>query len=786
MAIEQQVARMAIVNEKKAKKELLKKQRPREVRPKNEQVEKPTVVRIWPILLLFVLLMGSLFLLADATRNETSFEQLHYWLFPFNVLLLAIFLILIVVNVYKLAMQVIRQQPGSRLTLRLLLMFVLLAMVPVGIVYTFSRWLIQEGVDSWFNADVEQSLQDSIDLSRSSLDLHMRNLRKQTEPMVEELSQTTALDAPLVINQLLNQSGASEIAIFNRSGRVIASGGEIGSAVLPRLPGETVMRLVSQGETYVGLDPVKDGGLNVRLVFPISTGGSSTEYQMVQVLYPISTRISNLALSVQEGFGKYNELVYLRKPLKQNFILIITLVLLLGILFAVWAAFYSARRLVEPIKELAQGTKAVAEGQYHKIPVERNDDLGMLVASFNQMTERLSLARDKAKLSQRLIDSQRNYLQTILENLSSGVISLDAKLVIKTANATASQILNTDIHEYIGRDIAQLSMGHENLKSFCDQIVPMLQGSELKWQTEVKLLGGSQVNKFQNKILMCRGVTLPNDEEQNGGYALVFDDITQLISAQRDSAWGEVARRLAHEIKNPLTPIQLSAERLRRKLLPKIDSDEGSILDRATTTIIEQVESMKEMVNDFANYARVPQIEKSPLDLNKLISEVVELYQNNKNNFEVRTSLDEYPPLLMGDSTRLRQLMHNLIKNAFEAMSSTSREQEEQHAQVLITTRCFEISSVPFVSLVVVDDGPGFPDDLLQRLFEPYITTKSTGNGLGLAIVKKIVEEHGGTIRAENTSDRGARIKIRIPLSTVTSSTIQVKDISVHSQGDAA
>jgi len=752
--------------------------------------EKQDLLKIWPIIFLFVMLMGSLYLLADATRSETSLQELHYWLFPFNVFLLGLFLLLIIVNVYRLGMQVLQRQPGSRLTLRLLLMFVLLAIVPVGIVYTFSMWLIQEGVDSWFDADVEKALQDSVDLSRSSLDLHMRNLRKQTVPMVKELSETTSLDAPLVINDLLKRSGAVEIVVFNRSSRIIASGGEVGAAVLPRLPGETVMRLVSQGETYVGLDPILDGGLHVRLVFPMNSGGASSEKRMVQVLYPISDRISNLALGVQEGFGKYNELVYLRKPLKQNFALIITLVLLLGILFAVWAAFFSARRLVEPIKDLAQGTKAVAEGQYHKkIPIERNDDLGMLVASFNQMTERLSMARDKAKLSQRLIDSQRNYLQTILENLSSGVISLDQNLVVKTSNATAANILNTDINEYIGRDVAQLSMGNENLKSFCDQIVPLLQGAEMQWQTEIKLLGGSEGNKFQSKTLMCRGVTLPDDDENIGGYALVFDDITDLISAQRDSAWGEVARRLAHEIKNPLTPIQLSAERLQRKILPELDQHEGNILDRATNTIIEQVESMKEMVNDFADYARAPHVEKSPLDLNKLITEVVELYQNNAQNFAVNTSLDEFPPLILGDSTRLRQLMHNLIKNAFEAMPSNIQEAAEQDIleyQVQITTRCFEISGVPFVSLVVVDDGPGFQKDMLERLFEPYVTTKNTGNGLGLAIVKKIVEEHGGTIRAENAPHKGARIKIRIPLTSAATKSNETGEISVRSQGDAA
>ncbi len=734
-------------------------------------IEKQVIMRIWPIIFLFGLLMGSLYLMADATRNETSFEELHYWLLPFNVFLLAIFLVLIIFNIARLVTQVVKRQPGSRLTLRLLLMFVLLAIVPVGIVYSFSIWLLQEGVDSWFDVDVEQALQDSVDLSRSSLDLHMRKLRKQTEPMIKELADTKPLDTPYVINDLLRRSGAAEIVLFDRSSRIIASGGEVGAAVLPRLPGETVLRLVSQGETYVGLDPIKESGLHIRLVFPMRSNRPGSEQRMVQVLYPISDRISDLALNVQEGFGKYNQLVYLRTPLKQNFNLILTLVLLLGVLFSVWAAFYSARRLVAPIKDLAQGTKEVAAGQYHKkLPIERQDDLGMLIASFNQMTERLSLARDKAKLSQHLIDSQRLYLQTILENLSSGVVSLDQNLIIKTANATASQILNIDVNQYIGRDIAQLSMANENLKSFCDQVVPMIQSSEKKWQTEVKLFDGDR-----SKMLMCRGVTLPIDAAQKGGYALVFDDITELIRAQRDSAWGEVARRLAHEIKNPLTPIQLSAERLRGKILPKLNEQESSILDRATSTIVQQVESMKAMVNDFADYARIPQIETTPLDLNKLISEVIELYQNNTYNTVVSASLDEYPPRIKGDSNRLRQLLHNLIKNALEAMH------EQQDAKIEITTHCFEISGVPFVSLEVTDDGPGFPPEILERLFEPYVTTKTKGTGLGLAIVKKIVEEHGGTIRADNTPEHGARIKIRLPISS--SETLRT---SVHVQGDAA
>lgn len=716
-------------------------------------VDKLFSVRFWPIVLLFIPLMGSLYLIADATRNETSFEQLHYWLLPFNLFLLGVFGVLIIFNVVWLAMQVIRQKPGSRLTLRLLLMFVLLAIMPVGIVYSFSIWLLQEGVDSWFDVDVEQVLQDSVDLSHSSLDLHMRKLRQQTEPMIDELAETTALDAPLVINDLMHRSDMAEIVLFDQNSQIIASGGEVGTSVVPQLPGEAVMRLVSQGETYVGLDPVKDAGPHIRLVFPVRSDQLGSGPRMAQVLYPISDRISNLALNVQEGFGKYNQLLYLRTPLKRNFNLILTLVLLLGVLFAVWAAFYSARRLAAPIKDLAQGTRAVAAGQYHKkLPVQQQDDLGMLVASFNQMTERLSLARDRDKSSQRLIDSQRLYLQTILENLSSGVISLDQQWVIKTVNPTAALILDADMNRFIGRDIAQMSEGSENLKSFFEQIAPLIRSGAEQWQTDIKLVD-------EGEILMCRGVTLAGDAGQPGGHILVFEDVTELIQAQRDAAWGEVARRLAHEIKNPLTPIQLSTERLRSKILPDLNVQNAGILERATGTIVQQVESMKAMVNDFANYARALQVETVPLDLNALVGEVIELYRGHTRNVTIDATLDEHTPLIKGDSIRLRQVLHNLLKNALEAISG-----QQAKARIEISTRCFEIRGVPFVSLIAVDDGPGIPGEILERLFEPYVTTKAKGNGLGLAIVKKIIEEHGGTIRAENVPGRGARIRVRLPV----------------------
>ena len=513
------------------------------------------------------------------------------------------------------------------------------------------------------------------------------------------------------------------------------------------------MRLVSQGETYVGLDPLQEAGMHVRLVYPVQADPLGSGVRMVQVLYPISGHISTLALNVQEGFGKYNQLLYLRTPLKRNFNLILTLVLLLGVLFAVWAAFYSARRLATPIKDLAQGTQAVAAGQYHKkLPVEQQDDLGMLVASFNQMTEQLSLARDKAKSSQRQIDSQRLYLQTILENLSSGVISLGADQVIKTANPAASLILNADIHRFVGKEFVQLSAGGGNLRSFFEQIAPQLRSGVEHWQTDIKLAD-------EGEILMCRGVTLSDEAGQSSGYILVFEDVTELIRAQRDSAWGEVARRLAHEIKNPLTPIQLSAERLRSKILPDLDEQNAHTLERATGTIVQQVESMKSMVNSFADYARALQVEAVPLDLNALVAEVIELYRDNTDGVSIEATLDVRAPLVRGDSIRLRQVLHNLLKNALEAI----HERQIANAGIEVTTQCFEVKGVNFVGLIVVDDGPGIPVRLLERLFEPYVTTKVKGNGLGLAIVKKIVEEHGGTIRAENAPGRGARIRLRLP-----------------------
>ncbi|MEM8843658.1 MAG: ATP-binding protein [Pseudomonadota bacterium] len=707
----------------------------------------------WLLAILFLILVAAIMLMADATRNVAYFNRLHNWLLPINSALLLIFVGLIVYNVGLLVRRLKRQAPGSRLTLRLVLLFVITAIVPVIIVYTFSIWLLERGVDSWFDIEVESALQDAVDLSRSSLDMNIRTLGQQVEPLVDNLVDIDSFNATLAINDLLDRTGADEITLFDANNRIVASGSAELSAEVPRLPGESILQLVQQGENYIALDPT-ESGVQIRIIYPVPSELPTGETQFVQFLYPVSDRIGLLADNVQAAYGQYNELIYLRSPLKQNFIVILTLVLSLGTLFAVFAAFYWSRILVAPIQELAEGTKAVAAGQYHKkLVVPQNDDLGMLVASFNRMTERLTVARDTGIINQRIIENQRTYLQTILEHLSSGVLSLDGSLALKTINAAASDVLHTNMNQFLGKQFVQIGVVHSFLKDFCTAVVNKIDETSEEWQMELEIF-----TQQGSKTILCKSVKLPIDEQSQRGYVLVIDDVTTLLQVQRDSAWGEVARRLAHEIKNPLTPIQLSAERLRNKLLPNLAQDQSNIVDRATNTIVQQVESLKLMVDDFSDYARMPTMEPKPLNLNDLVNDTVELYKGDVENVAIKLDLDSHALNIRGDSVRLRQVIHNLVKNAIEAMPQNKK------CIVTISTFPFDLANSKYAGIQISDNGPGFPVDVIGRAFDPYMTTKTKGNGLGLAVVKKIIEEHNGAIQIDNMKNQGATINIRFPL----------------------
>ncbi|WP_127478721.1 sensor histidine kinase [Sulfurivermis fontis] len=712
-----------------------------------------------PVALLLVLLLASFYLLSGAIQNTALFGRLYSLLLAVNILALLLLIALIGRNLIHLLQQYRDHAPGSRLTLRLVVMFVLLALAPVSVVYYFSLQFLHRGIDSWFDLRVEKSLQDALELGRASLDGRLRELLRQTRLAAAELVPVPDSAAALKLNELRQHSEAAEMTLLTLRGRVIASASMDPTAIIPAMPSEAVLQQLRQGLDYARLEPLGTAGMHVRVAVTLPSLDPAAEARVLHALFPVAERLSLLADSVQETYSQYTELAFLRQPLKYSFTLTLSLILLLSLLTAVWAAFFSARRLVAPIRDLAEGTRAVAAGDYDKrLPLPGRDELGFLVRSFNEMTYKIAQSQQAARLSQRQAEEQRTYLEAVLGRLSSGVLTLDSDGVLHTANAAAGQILGVELHDALGRPLQDLPGRHPALDQFIEALLPHLVPAEPEWRAELVLFGPKG-----RQVLMCRGALLPgidgaNDSEQSGGgHVIVFDDITALIQAQRDAAWGEVARRLAHEIKNPLTPIQLSAERLRHKYLATMPGADAEVLDRATHTIVQQVEAMKEMVKAFSDYARPPQIRLEMVGMNRIVNEVVELYRTEQRPIGFDLQLDPRTPTIEADAGRLRQVLHNLIKNALEACGPAG-------AHIRITTRCAQETGCRYVELSVCDDGPGIPEEMLANLFEPYVTSKPKGTGLGLAIVKKIVEEHGGMIWVENMPEGGACIMIRLPV----------------------
>ena len=709
-----------------------------------------------PIVMLFGLLLVSLYLMGRATQNSEEFGRLYVLLLAVNVFLLILLVVLIGANMLRLWRQYRAQATGVRLTLRLVVMFVVLAMVPMSIVYYFSVDFLRRGVDSWFDVRFEQALNDALELSRTVLDSRMRDMLRRSEAMADDLAHVDDDQITHVLSELSADSESGEMSLFTQSGRIISSTSANSAKVLPSYPQESILLQLRQGVTYVGLDQIPTLGLNVRVVVSVAGG------RILQVLYPVPERLAALTANVQDTYARYDRLQYLRDWLKFSFTLTLSLVLLLSLLTAVWTAFYAARRLVAPIRTLAIGTRAVASGDYsRRLPLPSNDEFGVLVQSFNDMTGKIALAQEEAQHNQRLAESQRAHLEAVLGRLSSGVLALDGERVLSTLNAAAGHILGVAAdEEVLGCSLVALAERHPHLAGFVEALNQRMSAGEREWREEITLFGPGG-----RQVLICGGAALPAKTTAGGGFVIVFDDITELVQAQRNAAWGEMARRLAHEIKNPLTPIRLSAERLRHKYLKGMPPADADVLDRSTHTIMQQVDAMQEMVKAFSEYARSPKLQRRALDMNPLINEVLDLYRGHS---PVRWVLDLDPalPAVEADAGRFRQLLHNLIKNALEALA------ERRDGCVRIATRRVEQSGFPYMELRVGDNGPGFPADLVGQLFEPYVTTKHKGTGLGLAIVKKIVEEHGGAISAENARE-GACIVIRLPLESAVKAEVE-------------
>lgn len=704
-----------------------------------------------PVGVLVLGLFVALVLMRDAVENS---EALSRAFLPLLFMVLAGLLalaVLVAVNVVKLVRRYRQQAAGSRLTLRIVVLFVLISLLPVGVVYYFSLGFLLRGIDSWFDVEIGRAMQDALALNQASLDLNQRVLSKYTEQLLSGIQDRSSTAIALSLNSLRRQAGAEELTVYGTGGHVLGTSNQDPTKLVPSQPEREVLQEVRAGNNYVGLEPGPGGDLYVRVLVQDPVGRPMT----MQAVFPTSARIGELTEGLEMAYNRYKELSYLRESLKLSFSLTLSLVLLFGVMAALIAAFHTARRLVAPVADIARGTRAIAEGDYEQqLPLPKHDDeLAFLVASFNAMTRRLAEARDAAARSQQAVETQRAYLETVLGRLSSGVIAFDDTRRLRTANPAACQILDLRLTEGAHPSLLELERGQPWLAPWTETLGRHI-ASGLDWRSEVTLQRAEG-----RQTLLCRGSALPLTGDEGGGepgHVVVFDDVTTLITAQRDAAWGEVARRLAHEIKNPLTPIQLSAERLRHKLLAKAADADAQIIDRATRTIIQQVEAMKSMVNDFSDYARAPQFQAEPFELDRLVQEVMDLYKSAGAR-SVSVLLSAPKAQVRGDPLRLRQVIHNLVKNALEAMEG------RPDGRIEVSTSRPDDPDMDVVQLKVADNGPGFDPEVRERLFEPYVTSKSKGTGLGLAIVKKIIEEHGGMIAAENTGS-GALIRIRLPV----------------------
>jgi nitrogen fixation/metabolism regulation signal transduction histidine kinase len=702
------------------------------------------------VLVLVLLLMVSLYSISDATSNSATFGKYYNWLIFFNACGVVALLGLITYNVYKLIVQYRLKTIGSHLTARLIGVFVLLTIIPVSVVYYFSLTFLHRSIDSWFDVGIETALEDSLQLGRSALDLRKRDALKKTRLIATEIAD---IDSDIMIVYLDNardRIGANELTLYDPNQSIIASS-SIDTIAIPETLSLTDIGDLGVDNHYLKLVDDAIYGLAIRIVVLVQSPDATEQSKTLQASFPFTDRLNELTIGVQTAFNQYKELAVLRDPLKTSFTLALSIIWLLSVLSAIWLAFVAAKKLVAPISDLVEGTKAVAAGDYERqLTLSGNDELGFLLRSFNTMTRKIARSRAIADQSQRMEAMQKNYLESVMEHITSGVLTIVESGFIKSGNPAACSIFGIEAYFFTEVYISDVVKQYPMMEHFFAAVQSHLQ-SDHGWQEEIAIFG-----QRGKKILRVRGTTLLAPPDGIREQVIVVDDLTELIQAQKDSAWSEMARRLAHEIKNPLTPIQLSAERLQRKLSGFVSAEKQSMLDRYTHTIVQQVEAMKLMVNAFTEYARSPVQKTQTLDLNAMLEEVAVLYHDNNTDVQIQLDLDKSLPLIQADNIRLRQLIHNLVKNSLETI--------EEKGWIRITTRSLEDTLSQSIELTVEDSGSGISEEVAHNLFEPYVTTRSSGSGLGLAIVQKIVDEHGGTVRARNSEQGGAQFSVRLPV----------------------
>jgi two-component system, NtrC family, nitrogen regulation sensor histidine kinase NtrY len=704
-----------------------------------------------------VLWFVALVLFSRVTDNSDDFARLESWILLINSIGIGVLLILIVVNLAQLIRDYRRHVPGSRLRARMVTLLVMVAVTPLAGVYIYSLAFINRGIDNWLSIDLQQGMGDALELSKTAIETQTHGRLEEVQRMAERLGKGGSGNDELLsaLGELQGGSGALQLTIFGQSNEILATISRSLEDDVPRYPSDEMRLQMRRGDgPYVSMEPRRGNQYQILVAVALVDGLGRPRPEFLQAVFPVEQRLSALVDAVQARQSQFAGLNFMSTGLKYGFTLSLSLVLLISLLASVYGAFYFARRLVVPIQQLMQGTRAVARGDFAtRVPTPARDEIGFLVSSFNDMTQRLEQASAAARSSQDQVERERRKLEVILARLSTGVVSLERDMRIRTANPAAGAILGVDLETHVGESLFDLALTRPLLAQFLAVSASRLESGESEWREQIVLRG-----EGGRRVLMCACTELSGESDTPSGYVIVFDDITTLLQAQRDAAWGEVARRLAHEIKNPLTPIQLSAERLRRKYL-KPESGEVDLLDRATHTIIQQVEAMKQMVNAFSEYARTPTMELTRFDVNALIAEVSELYAHHEKPLSIKLSLAANLPEIEADAGRLRQVLHNLMRNALEAM------EHQAEAYVEISTRRIQSDGTDSIEIKVIDNGPGFVSDIVHQAFDPYVTSKPKGTGLGLAIVKKLIEEHGGQIIARNREQGGAEISILIPTS---------------------
>ena len=713
-----------------------------------------------------------LFLLTQATGSGDFYERNYERLFTLNVVIASVLALAIVWGMWRLWLRQRRGKFGSRLLIRFAMIFGMASVVPGLLIYVVSYQFVAKSIENWFDVKVEGALDAGVNLGRSTLDALAGEFASQVRGVARGINDLSDATAGVELERIKDQLGATDVTLWAANGQVIASTGTQRYQLSRERPNATMLRnaraqgVVTQIEGVDELVTPDKVNASVRALAVVSGSGLSlaVDNRFLEVVQPLPQALLHNAVAVQEANREYQERALSREGLKRMYIGTLTLTFFLAVFGALVFAAVFGKQLATPLLMLADGVRQVAAGDLTPKPMLYGmDEMGGLTRSFADMTRQLADAREAVANSMAQLDEARGSLQTILDNITAGVVVLDEAGRIQSANPGATRILRVPLAASTNKALADLA-GLAELGAAVQQQFSLLQAGRSEhaldhWQHTYTLHDNDQSMPNDAQTLVVRGAVLPDESR-----LLVFDDITEVVSVQRMQAWGEVARRLAHEIKNPLTPIQLSAERLEYKLAKKLEGSDQAVLTKGVKTIVDQVDAMKRLVNEFRDYARLPAAQLQPLDLNALVADVVHMYDfegpTPQRAVQMQCEMDAACPPILGDAMQLRQVIHNLIQNALDAC-----EMMDAEAAPSVTVRTQWLESVRRVRLTVLDAGPGFSDMLLKRVFEPYVTTKEKGTGLGLAVVKKIAEEHGAQIDLGNRMVDGVIMGAQVSLS---------------------